>query len=199
MRLPGTGEGVARLVPLSMVKVDMGPCSAARRAQPAPPAPRPIDNRQHNGIAASLGSRDPLRRASAEALHPRKETMMKTSHPRADRRGFGARFDRGDGAARGRRPRRAASRPQARRRQRLRQRPRRPRRRLTLPRRLIRPTTRPPCRRPLPRQPQRRTRPRGGPCGCGGAGGRAGPDRASAATSTAETTKPAKAKKKKKR
>src|SRR6476469_3529906 len=36
IRLPGTGEGVARLVPLSMVKVDMAAASSGRReAKPA--------------------------------------------------------------------------------------------------------------------------------------------------------------------
>ncbi len=37
VRLPGTGEGVARLVELSMVKVDMGAASSGPKlAQPPP-------------------------------------------------------------------------------------------------------------------------------------------------------------------
>jgi hypothetical protein len=52
MRLPGTGEGVARLVAVSRVKVDMGPSVAtARRVdQPdrsTPRAERTDDNRNH--------------------------------------------------------------------------------------------------------------------------------------------------------
>jgi hypothetical protein len=45
MRLPGTGDGVARLVEVSMVKVDMRrPFSGAGVPQPAPWQPQPADN-----------------------------------------------------------------------------------------------------------------------------------------------------------
>jgi hypothetical protein len=48
MRLPGTGEGVARLVEVSMVKVDMGAASSgAAVEQPVLPARRIIDNAEH--------------------------------------------------------------------------------------------------------------------------------------------------------
>jgi hypothetical protein len=48
MRLPGTGDGVARLVDVSMVKVDMGGTSSLAAAQqPVPVARRLIDNKEH--------------------------------------------------------------------------------------------------------------------------------------------------------
>jgi hypothetical protein len=48
MRLPGTGDGVARLVELSMVKVDMDAASSRRsKHRPVPASSRLIDNAEH--------------------------------------------------------------------------------------------------------------------------------------------------------
>jgi len=48
MRLPGTGDGVARLVPVSMVKVDIAAASSGpHRKQPIPRRDRTADNVQH--------------------------------------------------------------------------------------------------------------------------------------------------------
>jgi hypothetical protein len=48
MRFPGTGEGVARLVLVSMVKVDMGALSSRPPLeQPVPAQCRLIDNKEH--------------------------------------------------------------------------------------------------------------------------------------------------------
>jgi hypothetical protein len=48
MRLPGTGEGVARLVLVSIVKVDMGAASSRLPSQQPVPSPyRLVDNREH--------------------------------------------------------------------------------------------------------------------------------------------------------
>jgi hypothetical protein len=45
MRLPGTGDGVARLVDVSMVKVDMARASSVTAVQrPVPLHCRPVDN-----------------------------------------------------------------------------------------------------------------------------------------------------------
>jgi hypothetical protein len=48
MRLPGTGDGVARLVLVSIVKVDMAAAfSPAAAQQPVPPHSRFVDNAEH--------------------------------------------------------------------------------------------------------------------------------------------------------
>jgi hypothetical protein len=48
MRLPGTGIGVARLVLVSIVKVDMGGASSGTTLeQPVSPLRHPADNKEH--------------------------------------------------------------------------------------------------------------------------------------------------------
>jgi hypothetical protein len=48
IRLPGTGDGVARLVEVSMVNVDMAAPSSRRAAQQPVPLPRRLsDNAEH--------------------------------------------------------------------------------------------------------------------------------------------------------
>ena len=48
VRLPGTGEGVARLVPVSIVKVDIAAASNVTPMQrPVPPDRRAVDNAEH--------------------------------------------------------------------------------------------------------------------------------------------------------
>lgn len=48
VRFPGTGEGVARLVPVSMVKVDIAAaCNLAPAQQPVPRRCPLVDNREH--------------------------------------------------------------------------------------------------------------------------------------------------------